>query len=84
MGEQAVKAYAESQAARDPEQKDRDEEPLPGEEEERSHGADVKRHQDGRDFPIQPILAGLIVSLAVKLQGLRRGHSLSIDSGRPL
>jgi hypothetical protein len=82
MGEQPVKAYAQSQSPRDPEQKDRNEEPLPREEEERRHCPDVKRPKHKRDFPIQPILAGLIVPLTVKLQGHRRGHGLPIDCGR--
>jgi len=67
MGEQAVIADAESQSPGDPVQKDGDEQPPPGEEEQCGHSADVKQRKHGRDGPVQSILRGLIVLHTIRL-----------------
>jgi hypothetical protein len=66
MSEKPVEAYTQSQSPGHPMQKQCDEQPTPGEEEERRHCAEVKRHHDKCNFPIQPVLTGLIAPSTVK------------------
>src|SRR5260370_28160940 len=67
LGEQPVITDAEADAPGDPVQKDRYEQPPPGEEEECGHSAAVTQRQHRRNRPVQSILVGLIVLHAIKL-----------------
>src|ERR1700674_1292439 len=83
MGEEPVIAYAESQAARHPVKKDRDEKHMPGEEEGCRQCAKVKQRQNRRDRPAEPILAWLIVLQTIEPQDGCRGHSFHTYFRRP-
>ena len=58
MRQQPVIAHADSQAAGNPVQKQRDEKSLPGEEEQRGDGADVKQHHESGRYPVDFVACG--------------------------
>ena len=64
--QQAVIAHADSQAARNPVKKERDEKRIPREEEQRRYGADVKQHHEGGSDPIDPAVAGRLFPYVVE------------------